>query len=611
MVSRRTYFTIVMIITIVFLLFMFGGVWSYIDSEQFINEKATKVNHIKRQDTITPENLNLDDKNLWSNVRENKSSVAIISSNPDDAITKLLEEWCIYLKYFYKIYTYLPELDEVSNYDIIIFGDIDLKVEDYKILYSYSHIGNVMIFTKLPDFYEIDSNKKFADFFGIEAAINKEVVADGIRIFPDFMIGGERIYQEGDYFGSRDDTSIKLPYYKLRAGYDIYSVGLFDNQDELGIENIDLPPLLWRTKTEDSFIFVINSDIFREMSLLGVLTEFMVKTRQCYVYPVVNAQTISLVNYPYFSSENEAVIRKIYSRSSNELARDILWPNIIQIINNYSSTYNFFVASQLDYQDGLEGQKENLDFYIRELSKLPNVMGLSLGQVSNANIDVLISNNEMFFNEYLPNYKFTSLFTGDFTKEEIKIGLEGGFLDNINLLISNYKKGDRLLDFIEDDLLSVRFNLNGYEHESLDDLQMKSIHNALGMCNMKVDFSRVIFPEDESDEWNNLSLIWSRGDTYFKDYSYFDMVTIYELENRVRRFLALDYIYEYNNEEVSIRIDNFDQEAYFILSVYDKSIVEINKGEAKKISEDKYLIKATGSHVEIKLKEDYFLQVPR
>ena len=97
------------------------------------------------------------------------------------------------------------------------------------------------------------------------------------------MLGGERIYAKGDYFGNEDDTQITVAHYKLSAGYKVYSVGLIDKQDELGLEDKDLPPLLWRTKTDASFVFVINSDIYKGVSMLGVLTSFMSDAKEYHI----------------------------------------------------------------------------------------------------------------------------------------------------------------------------------------------------------------------------------------------------------------------------------------------------------------------------------------
>ena len=218
----------------------------------------------------------------------------------------------------------------------------------------------------------------------------------------------------------------------------------------------------------------------------------MAQEKECFLYPIVNAQTISLLNYPYLSNENEEKIKEIYSRSADDLARDILWPNIVQILKNYKSPFNFFTATQLDYWDRVEANINYLDFYYREIGKMSGSMGLSLDQVSQANLDYILNENYSFYKENNIDSNFRYLYLGEFNNNEIKEKLNNDFLKNISMVMSNYKRGDKLIDFIDNDVLSIKFNLCGYKHDTIDDLQMICIENALGMCNMKVDIGPVI-----------------------------------------------------------------------------------------------------------------------
>jgi hypothetical protein len=602
----------------VFGMFMFAGVSSNILSDTSINPQAGDKVAINARDTITADSLNLDTVNteLPREGRtvldtDKKLHVSILSGGIEDTISQVLIQWCVYNKYLYKVFYTLPETTEMTEYEVVLFGDYEITSSDTNTLYSYAEMGKTMIFTRLPDYRLLSSNRRLAAFYGIRNSVSETVTADGIKIFPDFMINKERIYRNGDYFGEQDDTEINIPYYSLAAGYEVYSVGILKKQEELAIEDKDLPPLLWRTTIGKSFVCAVNSNIFDGMTMLGVLTGFMAHLGDYYVYPVVNAQTISLISYPYFSNENQEAMQQLYSRNSEGVARDLLWPNVVQILKNYGGSYSFFSASQLDYLDEVGPQNDYIDFYLREIGKLPGNMGLSLGQVSESDRKVIMAANEEFYKNNLPDYIFTALYLADFNKEELKESLASDFYKNISLVMSDYAEGDSVLEFLEENVLSVKFNLDGYEHETMDDLRMSSIENILGMCNMKVDMARVFYPQDSTDEWNNLSLKWSKGNTYFKDYTTFDMVTIGELENRVRRFLALDYTLKYNLDDISIQIDHFDKEAYFIVRTNNRHIDYVENGTAMEISGTAYLIKAEAADVTIHMIEENVLKKPR
>ena len=618
MISIRNYFTILILLLMVFVMFMFIGVSSDLLSNISTYGPAKEQLDISYGKTITADSLNLD-KSMSGNTnrdgivlkRGQKTHVAILSSGTDDTITKILVEWCVYKKYLYKIYDTLPTPKEMTDFDVVLFGDYNITTGDTGLLYAYADLGKTMIFTSIPDYDEISADRKLAAVYGIRNSISKSIVADGIKIFPNLMINKERNYTEDDYFGEKDDTKISIPYYSLAPGYEVYAVGMLDKQNELGIEDKELPPLLWRATTRKSFVYVINSDIFDGMSMLGILTGFMSRKGNFFVYPIINAQTISMIDYPYFSDENSKTMRRLYSRGSEAVARDLLWPNIIQILKNYGGSYSFFAASQLDYLDNVAPKNDFIKFYLREIERLPGDMGLSLGQTSKVKLKNILNENEKFFGEHLPDYKFTALYTADFTNDDVRSSLKNHLLKNVRLVMSDYKKGDNLVEFLNNDVLSVEFTLDGYQHETMDDLRMICIENALGMCNMKVDIGRVFYPENKFDEWNYLSLKWSKGDTYFRDYSMFEMVPIYEMEKRIRRFLALDYNCKYEQNDIEIDIDHFDKEAYFILCTNNRSIDHVENGTVEEISASMYLIKATDALVKVHMIEENVLEKPK
>lgn len=617
MVSIRNYFTIFILMIMVFVMFMFIGVSSNILSDTSTNTKEMDTTGINITNTISADSLNLDTSAVLPGKgrevldKKQKMHIAIISSTTGDTHSQVLIEWCVYNKYLYKVFNSLPEKEEMAEYDTVLFGDYEITSKDTENLYSYADEGKTMIFTQLPEYRVLSGDKELAAFFGIKAGIAENVTADGIKIFSNFMISKERIYNKGDYFGEKDDSEVSVPYYSLAAGYEVYAVGILKNQAELKTQDKDLPPLLWRTTTRNSFVCVVNSDIFDGMSVLGVLTGFMAHLSEYYIYPIVNAQTISLLSYPYFSNENNEVMNQLYSRTSEAVSRDLLWPNIIQILKKYGGSYSFFAAPQLNYLEDAASKEDYLVFYLREIGKLSGDMGLSLGQVSDVDLEEMIASNESFFREYLPDYHFTALYTAGFNTGEMENVLNSDFLKNVSLVMSDYKEGDNLLSFLNGDVLSVKYNLDGYQHETMDDLRMSCIENALGMCNMEVDFKRVLYPESSSDEWNNLSLKWSRGNTYFSDYSMLDIVPVYEMEKRVRRFLALDYTCEYRQEDINIQIDHFEEEAYFILNTSNKSIASVENGTAEKISDTSYLIKATGAEVKLHMTDENILDMPQ
>jgi hypothetical protein len=608
MISFRNYFTVLILIVTIFVLFMFTGI-----SKKFL---ADTVNHwapetiaISSDQTISRDTLNLDSTHTIPSQYDQKRKVAMISSSP--SANNLFIEWCVYNKYLYKVYEAWPTREEMKEFDVLIIADLALNPQSYELLTAYSEDGITMIFTKLPSYNQLAADPKLASFLGIKELVSETVEVDGIKIFSGFMLNKERIYEEDDFYGIENDTRISIPYYGLRTGYEVYATGIFEDQKAKEIQTIDLPPLLWRTVTNNSFVFVVNSDIFQGAAMLGILTGFLCQEKECFLYPIINAQTISLLSYPYFSNENQQQLETIYSRSPEAVSRDLLWPNIVQVLKNYGSSYIFFAAPQLDYEDAIGPKKDFIDFYVGEISELPGSMGLSLDQVSEASLDQLIDQNQLFFQESLPNYTVTALYSADHSEGELLSSLNHDLLAHVSLIMSDYKEGEPLVQFLNDTVLSVKFNLSGYQHETLDDIRMCSLENALGMCNAKVDIKQVLYPNSEDDQWNLLTKSWSKGSTYYNDFSMFDTVSIYEMEKRIRRFLALDYTYYYHGDQLELHIDSFDEEAFFILSIDHQKIANIQNAEFELINEGTYLIRAVGADVNIQLLERNTLKPPK
>ena len=82
------------------------------------------------------------------------------------------------------------------------------------------------------------------------------------------------------------------------------------------------------------------------------------------------------------------------------------------------------------------------------------------------------------------------------------------------------------------------------------------------------------------------------------------MTTLSESDQKVRRFLALDYSSTREDNLIDLKIANFEKEAWFLLRTHDESIKEINGASYEKVEKNVYLINAFSSHVEIEMKKN-------
>lgn len=96
------------------------------------------------------------------------------------------------------------------------------------------------------------------------------------------------------------------------------------------------------------------------------------------IYPIVNAQNLSMVDFPVFADENSGEIQRLYSQRTTGMVRDIMWPSLISITEQSGMKMTCFVEPQEDYLDGIEPNGSNMEFYLKQMKEQEAEAGLSL-----------------------------------------------------------------------------------------------------------------------------------------------------------------------------------------------------------------------------------------
>lgn len=627
MLLKRIILSTVILFATVFVLFMSFTLYSeFLLGQSDINERALTALVSTARDALTGDKLRMSLPTELAAPQADESGAAtdptapvditrralLLCQSENDSDTGLLEEWCVYGKYRYCLETSLPDAAVASRFDLLLFGSYAISAKDLPTLRGYAQSGVTMIFTRLPAFDTLVASEPLADFFGIDKAVRAEYPINGAYLYDGFLISRARIYTHGDFYGYDDDMELQMPYYTLREGYDVYMAAILDDQQKKRIVNEELPALLWRTVTGNSQVFVVNTELFSDEALLGVITAFVSQSQDSSIYPIVNAKTINVLNYPWVSIENETAIEGIYGRRPDTLSSDIIWPAILQILYSYDEHAGFCISSQYDYSLAASESPRLPKYYSKQIRKLIGAMSLTLDQRTNASLDTLLEMNRAFFAEAMPDFSFTSVYSGKFDPAALLpyIGREGSVLERVSLILSEWKPGDRIISYQGEDALSVKLTTNGFDYEARDDMRMISYQTALGMSNQYVDMSRTLYPATDEDMWNKQSIVWSSGITYFREFEALDYVTVYEMEDRIRNFLSLDYSVRREGDLLHIGIDAARPETYFILRIFGKRLVGVEGGTATRLTDTAYLINAAQSEVTIELEPLHSLAVP-
>lgn len=602
MLTRRNFFVILIMFLVVFIMFMLVDISAGYLTRREYNAQADVPVTITRDKAFSASLLNMDasiatdmaDSSAVKSI-ENNPFIAILADDPESQAVRIMQEWCVYTRHRYMVFQDFPEASALAGSRALFF-DKAITADALLLLQSYAQAGYSMIFPSLPAYEDLQANPDLADFFGIQGFVMESLPLRGIYIFDDFFLGGDRIYAMDDDYGTTDEGVLtSVPYYVLRPGYLMFAQAI---AQDAAIDYKDLPGILWRTRTGNANIFVANGDLFQGKALLGLLTAFMSQNESCFVYPVVNAQTISILDFPLLANENGSILHSLYSRTAEAIGRDVIWPAVVMILRNYQAEPSFFMALQLDYTDETSPSQTFIPFYRQEIERLSGALGLSLHQVSSLSLAQQNEQNAAFLSGAMPHYRFTAACVTPDQLAALSSAPLTAPLEDITLLMSDMQQDQPLLSFVNDKTVTAAFTTDGFTHETKDDLLLLSLETALGMNNQKVELSKVFYPENNQD-WNSLSLLWSSGDTYQKPFRFFDAVTIYGLEERVRTFLQLDYAAAMQEDSLTLTLENDATEGYFILRIFNKEVDTVQGGSFKKLSDTAYLLHLTQPQMHI------------
>lgn len=581
----------------ILILFQFSNVSVIYTSEASINKYADTDITITASQTVQSEDL--ESKTAYS--------TAIIG-NYSNHEANIAEEWCIYTKRTYYRFDSLEEYSEsLSTRCSLLIANAGTvnKKKDVNILVRQSKTGITIILTSLPDVSFIRSSNAFRQLLGIRGIYMNTFTPKAITMYEGFLLGGKTTYRK---------LKKTVPYFRLRSGTKTYVVGEIRHQKKKKVKNEDLPPIVWRNQTENSFVFVVNCDFFQDHTGLGMLTSMFSETQEYLIYPIVNAQNVVCHNFPYTSNENNRTIKAQYYHSSKSLCENVLWPDVVSILEATNDKFTGMIAPKLEYRDETQqASSESLAFYLEQNEQISGELGISGDQMdSYTYYEEKIKYDTEFMKKELPEYTFTIFAPGDMSAAIYRKYLDGTEGDSIlssirTLVLNNEVLTNRsILDFYNETIVSMAKTNDGFSHTNEEDLYLRSIETALGYSSVSLDFTRILYPKTKKDDWTRLSRDLSRYlETYWAEFrNTFDQLTVSESDKRVRKFFALDYTTHRRNDTINLTITNFNQKAYFLLNLNNERIVSAEGASFYKIEDGRYLISAKDTSVSIEVTTD-------
>ena len=599
MVSKRKFFSIATMMFVLFFLFQFSMVLRDSKNTYDVNSSLTEKK--------------ADGENQWTPSDSNSttvigadSSVVFIGNQAGDMGTAV-SRWCTYAK------RKLVSCKSVSTYkadDKNLPEMMILESEKYAdgnnltTLETLEKKGVIIIFGCLENAKNIQDNKALMKFLGIQKVVAEETHLAGVKLFEGLLLGGEVTYNtsKDKEEKKRQDLELDVPWYQVGSGTKTYMVGRLDEKTGKNVENEDLPTIIWRNGIDYGSVFAVVGDYMKDSTALGLLDGMRAEAQQYTVYPIINAQNLSMVNFPVFADENNDEMLKLYSQSVTGIARDIMWPALISVVEKSDMKMTCFIQPQADYTDDIEPKSGNLEFYLKQMKEQNAEAGISLEyQKLDKAEDKVTKDTEFFENEKI-NYRFGAAFAKEKDLKGILKDTDSGLLGDVGTLVCDYTENQPVVSYYSDSVTLQTVTSDGMNYAYSDDIRMRSIQTALGYTNVMLDMYDIFWPQEKTDRWEVMQKRFSSNLlTYWKNFRDFDSTTLSESNARIRTFLNLAY--SQSREDNTITLQTSEAGSWFILRTHGEEIDEIDGGSQTEIEADAYLICAEDTTVKIRLKE--------
>lgn len=600
MVSRRKFFSIAIMMFVLLFLFQFSMVLRDRQNTYDVNSNlAPKQN---------------DGKNVWKNEELDPASVGttdrryvLFVGDSSSDMAEAVSRWCTYAKWDIAKCSSMEKFKE-NNKNLP--GMLILESEKYalddnlKKIEELEQKGVIIVFGCLESAENIEKNQELQDFMGICKVVSGKTEITGVKLFEGLLLGGEVVYETPEDKDERDrqDLQLNVPWYQVGSGTKTYMVGLLDqSKQKETVENEELPTLIWRNGIRNGSIFCVVGDYMKDSTALGLLDGMVAEASSYYIYPVVNAQNLSMINFPVFADENNEQMMELYSQSITGMARDIMWPSLISIVEKGGLKMTCFMQPQTNYEDGIEPTSRDLVFYLKQMKEQNAEAGLSLQYKNAESLRDKLNQDAEFFRKADSSYKYGAAYTEEKDLDTVKALMNTELMKNVSTLVCEYTKDEPVISYCTDSVTLQSVTSDGMNYTYSDDIRMRSIQSSLGYTNVMLNMQKIFWPERKKDRWQIMQKRFSSNLlTYWKNFTGFDSTTLSESNTRTRIFLNLNFSEPRTDDEITLKTS--ESGSWFILRTHGEEIEKIEGGTQKKLEDNVYLIQAQDTTVKIQVK---------
>ena len=613
MLSKRNFAMMMIMNLVVLALFLFSAVLKEYFNDYDVNH-AAETEWIDKTDQKMDEDGNPDTG--WDALPA-KQNVLYIGT-ADNSYYRVMKEWAGYRKKAFRVFSSFEEADEVIQMQgekkpyLLIDGQLVEKnpKDAAKKLSEYVEQGGVVIFYRLPSYQIIEGSTELQNLLGIQHLRGESVKLNEIRIYRGFLLGGETCYSFEDVKEPElVDMEQEVPWYDISARTKSYMVGFLSEEEKnsMGLNNEDMPAIIWRSNMGTGSVFAVNGDYMEGEASLGILDAMLYETEDYSLYPVVNAQNLSIAGFPDLTVENEEKLAETYGMTNQQFCRDILWPSFVAAAqkNNWKIT-SYLSVKQRD-ESKKEPNKNDLIDYLKYFNEESAEAGVSLGRMDSFDIRASVAEERDTLKSWDMDYVFAGGYIRKENKDKLSSLIDGNgqmkYFQDIRTVVGEYEKDQQILSWLTDKITLQNATTDAYRYSYKDSLWLKSLETSLGYSNIQVDIYRVLWPESKADQWEKVAEKMAANiDTYWKPFAAFDKTTISQSDSRVRNFLNGSVESTREGDRIAIRTKDFTGDAYLLLRTHGEKLEAMTGGSWKQVEEDTYLLQLTSEEASVTLK---------
>ena len=597
MVSRRNFLSITIMMLTLLLMFQLTQVYyeniAEVDKNENISNQA-----ISDANAWTPEVLDITDPEL-------ETQYILFLGDEHGFVGHVVQQWCNYTKRNLvtcrDIEVFSGEIGKNQEYVLVESAYLDVP-SDLDTLDKFAQAGVSIVFCDLPEVEVIRQSNRLQDMLGIRTVADDQVTVEGIQMFSGFLLGGEMVHfaDSGNSLLQKED--LEMPWYQLRAGAQTYMVGLLNtsNKSEETITREDFPALMWSYSNGKNKIFAINGDYLQDNTGIGILSAIDAKLSEYVLYPILDAQLLTVANYPGLANENAEVMHRVFSSGMIQAGRDVVFPQLAATVAQTGFTMSCMLQVQYDYMDNIHPEVAAFHSYLKLMKKTNAEMGLSLERQHGIVLTDKLIEDEQFLETANSQYLFSAVYTADDRYDEI-IGTDS-LPKSINTVISAQHGQQDLISFGNGRITVQSITSDASIHSFRSELYMRSVQTSLGYTNVLLDLNRVFWPEQEEASWEVLSKRCADNlHTNWRNFQAFEDVTVSQNDRKIRNLLTMDYSHVRKENVIYLDLENTEQGGSFILRLHHMEPEYVDGGTCIVLEEGTYLIRTTDQSVAIHL----------